>query len=66
MNPDAHRPKGVFYFGEAEAVGLVASRLGIFGDRRPFTTSYATQGRRTFRTSALLPWGANIMAVFYQ
>ncbi|XP_054284325.1 multiple inositol polyphosphate phosphatase 1-like [Macrosteles quadrilineatus] len=67
MNPDAKMPKGVFYFGDAEVVGLLASRLGIFADKNPpSATSYVDQGQRSFRSSALLPWGANIMAVFYQ
>lgn len=52
--------------GHAETLLPLLTLLGFFRDSDPLTsTNYATQARRSFRTSRMLPYAANLLLALY-
>ncbi|KAM7408607.1 hypothetical protein PAMA_002359 [Pampus argenteus] len=52
--------------GHAETLLPLLTLLGFFKDSDPLTsTNYATQTQRSFRTSHMLPYAANLLLVLY-
>ncbi|XP_029377198.1 multiple inositol polyphosphate phosphatase 1a [Echeneis naucrates] len=52
--------------GHAETILPLLTLLGFFKDSNPLTsTNYATQAQRSFRTSRMLPYAANLLLVLY-
>ncbi|KAJ8264392.1 hypothetical protein GJAV_G00148630 [Gymnothorax javanicus] len=52
--------------GHAETLLPLLSLLGFFKDEMPLTASnYPLQGKRTFRTSRIVPYAANLVFVLY-
>ncbi|CAJ1067287.1 LOW QUALITY PROTEIN: multiple inositol polyphosphate phosphatase 1-like [Xyrichtys novacula] len=52
--------------GHADTLLPLLTLLGFFKDSSPLTsTNYATQTQRTFRTSHMLPYAANLVLVLY-
>ncbi|CAB3378908.1 Hypothetical predicted protein [Cloeon dipterum] len=60
------QPSGVFYFTHLTSVMTLLARLGVANDQpAPSYNNYASQTRRQWKTSALAPFGSNLMAVFF-
>ena len=52
--------------GHAETLLPLLTLLGFFKDSEALTsTNYATQSQRSFRTSQMLPYTANLLLVLY-
>nr|XP_020459214.1 multiple inositol polyphosphate phosphatase 1-like isoform X2 [Monopterus albus] len=52
--------------GHAETLLPLLTLLGFFNDSQALTsTNYATQSQRSFRTSHMLPYAANLLMVLY-
>uniref|UniRef100_A0A665X9Q2 Multiple inositol polyphosphate phosphatase 1 n=1 Tax=Echeneis naucrates TaxID=173247 RepID=A0A665X9Q2_ECHNA len=52
--------------GHADTLLPLLTLLGFFKDSDPLTsTNYATQAQRSFRTSRMLPYAANLLLVLY-
>ena len=52
--------------GHADTLLPLLTLLGFFKDDEALTsTNYATQGQRSFRTSHMLPYAANLLLVLY-
>ena len=52
--------------GHADTLLPLLTLLGFFKDREALTsTNYATQTQRSFRTSHMLPYAANLLLVLY-
>lgn len=52
--------------GHAETLLPLLTLLGFFKDSDPLTsTNYASQAQRSFRTSLILPYAANLLLVLY-
>lgn len=52
--------------GHADTLLPLLTLLGFFKDSEPLTSeNYATQNKRTFRTSHMLPYTANLVLVLY-
>lgn len=53
--------------GHADTLLPLLTLLGFFNDRQPLTSdNYASQTKRTFRTSHMLPYTANLALVLYE
>lgn len=60
-------PSGIFYFAHGAQLNMLSSRLGFNKDSQPLThENYNVMTKRKFRSSLILPFTANIMAVFYK
>ncbi|KAL8592670.1 hypothetical protein ACOMHN_037610 [Nucella lapillus] len=58
---------GQFAFGHAETLGPLYTALGLFNDSQPLRADNFQQvGERQFRTSLILPFGANLQFVLYE
>lgn len=61
------QPSGIFYFTHEKQINMLISRLGFNKDPQPPThDNYDTMAKRKFRSSLLLPFTSNMMAVFYK
>lgn len=59
-------PSGVFYFTHQTSILTLLARMGVANDpNTPSNSNYLSQSKRQWRTSLLSPFGANLMAVFY-
>uniref|UniRef100_A0A2C9LTD2 Multiple inositol polyphosphate phosphatase 1 n=1 Tax=Biomphalaria glabrata TaxID=6526 RepID=A0A2C9LTD2_BIOGL len=59
--------KGQFFFGHAETLGPLYCALGLFNDSMPLrANNYEQHGHRSFLTSNILPFSANLMFVLYE
>jgi len=59
-------PSGVFYFTHQTSLLTLLARLGVANDQpAPNHGNFGTQNRRQWKTSALVPFNGNLMAVFY-
>ncbi|KAK0048451.1 multiple inositol polyphosphate phosphatase 1 [Biomphalaria pfeifferi] len=59
--------KGQFFFGHAETLGPLYCALGLFNDSMPLkANNYEQHGDRSFLTSKILPFSANLMFVLYE
>lgn len=66
-NSTTGQPSGIFYFAHGAQVNMLSSRLGFNKDSQPLTyENYNVMTKRKFRSSLVLPFTANIMAVFYK
>lgn len=61
--------RGVFYFGHAESLVPVLAVLGLFHDRQPLRADMfddqSLAEARKFRTSAFVPFSANVAFVLH-
>ena len=58
---------GQFAFGHAETLGPLYTALGLFIDPEPPKASnFREQQSRTFRSSLILPFGANLQLILYE
>ena len=61
--------RGVFYFGHAESLVPVLTALGLFRDRQPLASDMfhtpSLADARKFRTSAFMPFSANLALILY-
>lgn len=61
------QPSGIFYFTHEKQISMLSSRLGFNRDLKPPThDNYNEMEKRKFRSSFILPFASNIMAVFYK
>lgn len=66
-NTTEGQPNGIFYFSHEIQVNMLSSRFGFNRDLQPLThENYNEMSHRKFRSSLILPFAANIMAVFYK
>ncbi|XP_054282249.1 multiple inositol polyphosphate phosphatase 1-like [Macrosteles quadrilineatus] len=64
--PRGNHPAAVFYFSHATMVDMVSARLGLTDDSLPLTAdNFPDQMYRKFRTSNIIPFTGNVLAVLY-
>ncbi|XP_076171851.1 multiple inositol polyphosphate phosphatase 1 [Ptiloglossa arizonensis] len=65
---DSSEPQGIFYFSHSTSLQLLLTTMGIAEDKTPLTAANfdTMKNSRKWRTSYLVPFGANIAAVFYR
>lgn len=65
--PEANHPVGAFYFSHATMVDMLSSRLSLTEDSfPPAADNYPQEKYRQFRTSHIIPFAGNILAVLYK
>ncbi|KAK7507403.1 hypothetical protein BaRGS_00001338 [Batillaria attramentaria] len=58
---------GQFAFGHAETLGPLYTSFGLFNDTEPLRAdNFQKQEQRQFRTSHILPFGANLQLILYE
>lgn len=63
----ANNPVGVFYFSHATMIDMLSARMGLADDSLPLMgDNYPEESRRQFRTSHIIPFAGNILAVLYK
>ncbi|XP_012144858.2 multiple inositol polyphosphate phosphatase 1 [Megachile rotundata] len=66
-NGESDEPQGVFYFSHSSSVQLLLTAMKIAEDSIPLKASnYETMENRKWSTSRLVPFAANLAAVFYK
>uniref|UniRef100_A0A1B6GTD8 Multiple inositol polyphosphate phosphatase 1 n=2 Tax=Cuerna arida TaxID=1464854 RepID=A0A1B6GTD8_9HEMI len=63
--PEGDNPIGVFYFSHATMVNMLSARLSLTKDIPLTADNFPQQHRRQFRTSRIIPFAGNVLAVLY-
>lgn len=63
----SNEPKGIFYFSHTTPLLNFLSAMGIGKDAMPLTAiNYNSMDRRSFKTSIIGSFAANLVAIFYR
>ncbi|XP_017882165.1 multiple inositol polyphosphate phosphatase 1-like [Ceratina calcarata] len=66
-NGDSEEPRGIFYFAHSSGIQLLLTAMGIAEDATPLkANNFENMRNRTWNTSHLVPFAANLAAIFYK
>lgn len=66
-NGSTEEPRGIFYFAHSSGIQLLLTAMGIAEDAIPLKASnFEDMRNRAWNTSRLVPFAANLAAIFYK